>query len=119
MATLFKVLWSSSNKTWVSYPEIAGLEPIKSYLEAMGVENISALKHGTATPPNDPQVFVGSLEVGSGAYLKAGRQLISSSPKIRDTNIYQFTFSFRQQSIHQFHPPPPPFSVNTCGSCSI
>lgn len=70
-AAIFKVRWKTGDETWVSYQDLAELEPMKAYLEAMGADHISALRVGTSNPPkDDPQVFSGSLEIGCRAPIK-------------------------------------------------
>ncbi len=60
--TLFEVLWSSGDKTWVPYSTIANLAACRSYLEALGADSIADLKSSSNAPlEEDPQVFLGSL----------------------------------------------------------
>ena len=112
-AALFKVLWSSGDESWITYPNITELESMKTYLEVMGVENIFVLTHGIVAPPNDPQVFVGSLEVGRGTYIRSHRSSPFPSPKTRQCPHFttrQCTFSF-----HCHFNPTHPFSACACG----
>ncbi|KIM50650.1 hypothetical protein SCLCIDRAFT_91127, partial [Scleroderma citrinum Foug A] len=39
----FKVLWTSGNKTWLPYGEIAHLHVLTDYFEILGINNISHL----------------------------------------------------------------------------
>jgi hypothetical protein len=56
---LFEVLWKAGDRTWLPYREIATLPALEQYLEALGVDNISNLPHGSGRPPlDDPQVVL-------------------------------------------------------------
>jgi len=44
--SMFEILWNSGDKTWFSYEEIKDIEPLESYLEAMGVGKIGDLPYG-------------------------------------------------------------------------
>src|ERR1700761_7771076 len=48
---LFEVKWKSGDVTWLQYAEVKHLEPLKSYLEAMGISKVAQLKAGAGNHP--------------------------------------------------------------------
>lgn len=50
--SLFEVKWKSGDVTWLQYTEVNHLEPLKSYLEAMGISKNRNLKKGSGTEPD-------------------------------------------------------------------
>ncbi|KAG6863234.1 hypothetical protein C0991_007293 [Blastosporella zonata] len=60
--TVFEVLWKTGDKSWLPYTQIGHLRAVEEYLEACGAKTISDLPKGLrSTPPDDPQVFLGSV----------------------------------------------------------
>ena len=55
-SALFKLLWKSGDKSWVSYQDISHLEALGAYLELCRAEKIENLPPGTHTPPSDPEL---------------------------------------------------------------
>ncbi|EIW79119.1 hypothetical protein CONPUDRAFT_155805 [Coniophora puteana RWD-64-598 SS2] len=45
--------------------ELEGKESLRNYLDISGVEGITKLKEGDATPPDDPQIYAGLTSPGS------------------------------------------------------
>ncbi|OBZ72470.1 hypothetical protein A0H81_08068 [Grifola frondosa] len=64
-SAVFEAVWKSGDRTWVPYASVEHLDALKAYLEANGVDQISALGEGNGNVPNDPQVFLGGLEFRS------------------------------------------------------
>lgn len=68
---IFETLWKSGDRTWVPYSAIPKLGVVAEYLELQGVNRIADLAQGAGTPPsNDPQVFLGCLDLGKAAPIR-------------------------------------------------
>ena len=63
--TIFQVRWKTGEISWLPYHQVAHLVAIADYLEAVGVSSISVLTEGNRSPPDDPQLFAGSLDLES------------------------------------------------------
>ena len=64
---MFKVRWRAGDSTWLPYDKVEHLEPLKTYFEAIGIDNINKLPDQPRPPPtNDPQVLLGTLFIGIG-----------------------------------------------------
>ncbi|KAG5720641.1 hypothetical protein E4T56_gene4945 [Termitomyces sp. T112] len=63
---IFEVLWRAGDITWLPYDQVKELDLLAPYLDAQNASNISELTPGTGKPPvDDPQVFLGSLQLES------------------------------------------------------
>ncbi|KAG6851573.1 hypothetical protein C0991_008013 [Blastosporella zonata] len=61
-SAVFEVLWKTGDKSWLPYTQIGHLRAVEEYLEACGAKTISDLPKGLrSSPPDDPQVFLGSI----------------------------------------------------------
>ena len=78
-SAIFQVLWTSGNKLWVPYAQIRDLNLLKPYLEALGIENLTDLPHGSGAPPRDPQIYAGYLKL-SEEIKPAHSPLLSNNP---------------------------------------
>jgi hypothetical protein len=62
----FEILWKSGDVTWLPYYQITHLQALTDYLGLLGVRKIAKLPKGSGRPPqDDPQLFVGSADVGT------------------------------------------------------
>ncbi len=60
---VFEVKWKAGDITWLPYSHIEHLYVLMTYLELLGVSHITQLPNGKGNPPDDPQIFVGSIEL--------------------------------------------------------
>ncbi|CAL1697539.1 unnamed protein product [Somion occarium] len=97
--TIFETVWKSGDHTWVPYATVAGLDALKNYLELVGVDGIKDLPPGSGNPPtDDPQLFLGLLEVSAGpAYIKEGIRHTTSPTTYAVDNVS------RSLSCHSSH----------------
>jgi hypothetical protein len=64
--TMFEVRWKAGDTTWLPYDKVEHLEPLKSYFEAIGIDNINKLPDAPVPPPtDDPQVLLGAVHLGA------------------------------------------------------
>lgn len=84
--SVFKILWKSGDKIWISFSEIADMNLLDPYLEAQGAESIADLGLGSGNLPcDDPQIFVACLrQTEADAYKEGASLLWSSSPSISE-----------------------------------
>ncbi|OBZ70684.1 Transposon Ty3-I Gag-Pol polyprotein [Grifola frondosa] len=102
---VFEAVWKSGDHTWVNYRTIEHLDALKSYFEALGIESVAQLPDGVGQPPDDPQIFLGGLEVSN---VKAGCvRGIKAHPRHR----------YKQRKLHSRpilpHPNPTLFPSNS------
>ena len=62
---IFQVRWKTGEASWLPYHQVAHLVAIADYLEAVRVSSIGALTEGNGSPPDDPQLFAGSMDLAS------------------------------------------------------
>ena len=56
----FEILWKAADITWLPYYQIRHLQVIKSYLDLLGINDVSKLPTGKGKPlREDPQIFLG------------------------------------------------------------
>ncbi|KAF8996060.1 hypothetical protein BDQ17DRAFT_1430026 [Cyathus striatus] len=56
---IFNVKWKSGDSSWLPYYQVSHLDALNTYLELLGVPDISQLLKGTGKPPlNNEQVFI-------------------------------------------------------------
>jgi hypothetical protein len=75
-SAVFEVRWKAGDITWLPLDRVDGLEQLKLYLDAQGVQSVGALSEGRGKPPlDDPQVYAGSmrLSVDKGQRRRASR----------------------------------------------
>jgi hypothetical protein len=61
---VFEIQWSSGDVTWLPYDQISGLPAITTYLDLLGIDDISNLPKGNGKPPqNDPQTYLGTVAI--------------------------------------------------------
>ncbi|KAF9011909.1 hypothetical protein BDQ17DRAFT_1420311 [Cyathus striatus] len=85
---IFKVKWKSGDSSWLPYYQVSHLDALNTYLELLGVPDISQLPKGTEKPPlNDEQVFVDEDEAFLGAigFLTYKEEPNSPSPPASST----------------------------------
>ncbi|KAG6819623.1 hypothetical protein H0H93_010082 [Arthromyces matolae] len=58
---IFEILWKTGDKSWLPFGQISHLHALDKYLEAMGIKNIFDFPEGFGEPPDDPQIFLGSV----------------------------------------------------------
>ena len=59
---VFEIKWKSGDITWLPYYQITHLNALTKYMDLLGISKISTLPQGKGSPPpDDPQVFIGSL----------------------------------------------------------
>ena len=66
-SALFEAEWKSGDRTWVPYSSIRHLGATAEYLDLLGCADITELKAGKGQPPDDPQVYLGSLGFSTAA----------------------------------------------------
>ena len=96
---VFEAEWKSGDRTWVPYSAIRHLGALAEYLELLGCADITQLGAGSGTPPADPQIFMGSIQLSNlnPQGLKAHRK---GRRKHRRTRR-----STRASSLHPTQPP--------------
>ncbi|KDQ13877.1 hypothetical protein BOTBODRAFT_66569 [Botryobasidium botryosum FD-172 SS1] len=70
-SAIFEVHWKTGDHSWEPYHAVWKLAALESYCEAFGITAPSKLPKGTAIPPNDPQIFVGSIFGSENLYKEA------------------------------------------------
>ncbi|KDQ11990.1 hypothetical protein BOTBODRAFT_34846, partial [Botryobasidium botryosum FD-172 SS1] len=70
-SAIFEVRWKTGDHSWEPYHAVRKLAALESYCEAFGITAPSKLPKGTAIPPNDPQIFVGSIFGSENLYKEA------------------------------------------------
>jgi len=60
---VFQVQWQAGDITWLPHHQITHLNALPVYLDLLGVDTISNLPNGQGTLPDDPQIFIGSIEL--------------------------------------------------------
>jgi hypothetical protein len=97
---VFEVVWKSGDRTWLPYDEIAHLNALNGYLEALGIESVSGLKGGSGKPPgDDAQVFVGTLDPGSRAKATYKKAKVG----VRDSKMARIHVEDKTDFL-QYHP---------------
>jgi len=62
-SAMFQVLWKSGDESWVPYAQIRDLNLLDPYLEASDIEKLANMPGGISNPPQDPQIYVGYLQL--------------------------------------------------------
>lgn len=78
---IFETIWKSGDVTWVPYSTLANLEALTTYLDLLGVDDISHLGEGSGRPPlDDPQVYLGSMALYTPQYKRRPQHPFPMSP---------------------------------------
>jgi hypothetical protein len=62
--SVFEIKWTTGDTTWLSYDLISDLQGLTTYLDLLGINDISKLPKGDGKPPiDDPQVYLGTIPI--------------------------------------------------------